>query len=239
MHSSPGIAKRNFTFPIRERASNPDHIMKKTSVLIVDDHRLIRETWKAMLGAVESIDIIGSCGDGQNAVKVAERTKPDIVLLDINMLPMSGIEVLKLIRKMSPISRMIVVSMHSEAAYARQLLRLGAKGFVTKNSSRDELMEAISEVSKGNIFICGEVRDNLDKEMIKRGGDIPDINCLSERELQVLSLLSAGGSSKDIAAELTIALKTVSVHRHNILKKMNLKNTPSLIRYIKSHEADW
>jgi two-component system, NarL family, invasion response regulator UvrY len=213
--------------------------MKKISILIVDDHMLIRETWKALLDTVDYIDIIGSCGDGQKAVKMAQLTKPDIVLLDINMHPLGGVEVLKMIRKMSPLSRMIVVSMHSEPVYARQLLRLGAKGFVTKNSPRDELLDAINEVSKGKTFICREVRNSLNAEIINSDEDVPDINRLSERELQILSLLSAGGSSKDIAAELTISLKTVAVHRYNIFKKMKVKNTAALIRYINSHEPDW
>jgi two-component system, NarL family, invasion response regulator UvrY len=155
------------------------------------------------------------------------------------MAPVNGIEVLRMIRKMSPASRSIVVSMHSEPAYAKKLLRLGAKGFVTKNSPRDELLEAIHSVWKGNIFVCAEVRKNLDKDMVKSNASLSHINCLSGRELQVLALLCGGSSSKDIAAALTIALKTVDVHRYNILKKMKEKNTVSLLRRINASAVDW
>jgi DNA-binding NarL/FixJ family response regulator len=212
--------------------------MENISVLIVDDHKLIRETWYELLETAGNIDIVGECGDGDTAVQLAKSTRPNIVLLDINMTPVNGIEVLRMIRKLSPASRSIVVSMHSEPAYAKKLLRLGAKGFVTKNSPRDELLEAINSVWKGNIFVCAEVRKNLDVDMVKSSASPSHINCLSDRELQVLALLCRGSSSKDIAAALTIALKTVDVHRHHILKKMKEKNTVSLLLRINASAVD-
>jgi two-component system invasion response regulator UvrY len=213
--------------------------MENISILIVDDHKLIRETWHELLGTAGNIDIVGACGDGDTAVQLAKSTRPNIVLLDINMMPMNGIEVLKMIRKVSPGSRSIVVSMHSEPAYAKKLLRLGAKGFVTKNSPRDELLEAINSVWKGNIFVCAELQKNLDEDMAKNNTNLSHINCLSGRELQVLELLCAGSTSKDIAAALTIAIKTVDVHRYNILKKMKEKNMVSLKLRINASAVDW
>ena len=206
--------------------------------MIVDDHTLIRETWSSLLNTVPNLEIVAECGDGQLAIEKAKNIRPDIVLLDINMEPINGFEVLKMIRKLSPASKIIGLSMRSEPAYAKKLLRLGAKGYVTKNSSRSEMLEAINEVSNGNVFVCQEVKNALSELTVKDGPKGQGINSLSGRELQVLGLLSAGGSSKEIAAELGIAVKTIEVHRHNILTKLNLKNTLSLINFINSNAVD-
>ena len=212
--------------------------MKKTSIIIVDDHTLIRETWSSLLSTVPTFEIVAECGDGQLAIEMAKNIRPDIVLLDINMEPINGFEVLKMIRKLSPSTKIIGLSMRSEPAYAKKLLRLGAKGYVTKNSPRTEMLEAINEVINGNIFVCQEVKKALAGLTVKDGPKDQGINSLSGRELQVLGLLSAGGSTKDIAGELRIAVKTVEVHRHNILSKLKVKNTLSLINYINSHAVD-
>lgn len=209
--------------------------MKKISIMIVDDHTLIRETWSFLLGRNENFEVVAECGDGARAVELARDKRPDVVLLDINMAPMSGFEALKLIRKMSPASRIIAVSMHSQPAYAKKMLRLGAKGYVTKNSPRNEMTDAILEVSKGNTFVCQEVKNILSHQMLNEEDAEPDINKLSGREMQIVHSLKDGHSSKEIAAQLNISLKTVEVHRHNILKKLKLKNTVSLINFINSH----
>ncbi len=213
--------------------------MKKVSIMIVDDHTLIRETWSFLLGKNENFEVVAECGDGERAIELARDKRPDVVLLDINMAPMSGFDILKMIRKYSPASKIIGVSMHSQPAYAKKMLRLGAKGYVTKNSPRNEMMEAITEVSKNNTYVCQEVKNILSEQMLN-GGDQsnPDINNLSEREMQIVRSLKEGLSSKEIAMELNISLKTVEVHRHNILKKLKLKNTVSLINFINSQAFD-
>jgi two-component system invasion response regulator UvrY len=212
--------------------------MKKVSIMIVDDHTLIRETWSFLLGKNENFDVVAECGDGERAIELARDKRPDVVLLDINMAPMSGFDVLKMIRKYSPGSKIIGVSMHSQPAYAKKMLRLGAKGYVTKNSPRQEMLEAISEVSKNQVYVCQEVKNILSDQMLNGDQVNPDINNLSDREMQIVRALKEGLSSKEIAAELSISLKTVEVHRHNILKKLKLKNTVSLINFINSQAFD-
>ena len=212
--------------------------MKKVSIMIVDDHTLIRETWSFLLGKNENFDVVAECGDGERAIELARDKRPDVVLLDINMAPMSGFDVLKMIRKYSPGSKIIGVSMHSQPAYAKKMLRLGAKGYVTKNSPRQEMLEAIAEVSKNQVYICQEVKNILSEQMLNGDQANPDINNLSDREMQIVRALKEGLSSKEIAAELSISLKTVEVHRHNILKKLKLKNTVSLINFINSQAFD-
>lgn len=212
--------------------------MKKVSIMIVDDHILIRETWSFLLGKNENFDVIAECGDGERAIELARDKRPDVVLLDINMAPMSGFDVLKMIRKFSPGSRIIGVSMHSQPAYAKKMLRLGARGYVTKNSPRQEMLEAISEVSNNHIYICQEVKNILSDQLLNNDQANPDINNLSDREMQIVKALKEGLSSKEIASDLSISLKTVEVHRHNILKKLKLKNTVSLINFINSQAFD-
>jgi DNA-binding NarL/FixJ family response regulator len=213
--------------------------MKKTSIMIVDDHTLIRETWSFLLGKNENYDVVAECGEGARAVELARDKRPDVVLLDINMAPMSGFDVLKQIRKYSPASKIIGVSMHSQPAYAKKMLRMGAKGYVTKNSPRQEMMEAITEVTNNHVYICQEVKNILSDQLLNADQPDPDINNLSEREIQIVRALKNGQSSKEIATSLNISLKTVEVHRHNILKKLKLKNTVSLINYINSQAFEF
>jgi len=212
--------------------------MKKVSIMIVDDHTLIRETWSFLLGKNENFDVVAECGDGERAIELARDKRPDVVLLDINMAPMSGFDVLKMIRKYSPGSKIIGVSMHSQPAYAKKMLRLGAKGYVTKNSPRQEMLEAIAEVSNNRVYVCQEVKNILSDQLLNGDQVNPDINNLSDREMQIVRALKEGLSSKEIASELNISLKTVEVHRHNILKKLKLKNTVSLINFINSQAFD-
>lgn len=223
-----------FVISLEKNAS----VMKKVSIMIVDDHTLIRETWSFLLGKNENFEVVAECGEGERAIELARDKRPDIVLLDINMAPMSGFDVLKMIRKYSPGSKIIGVSMHSQPAYAKKMLRLGAKGYVTKNSPRQEMLEAISEVSNNQVYICQEVKNILSEQMLNGDQTNPDINNLSDREMQIVRALKEGLSSKEIASELNISLKTVEVHRHNILKKLKLKNTVSLINFINSQAFD-
>lgn len=206
------------------------------SILIADDHKLIRETWTYILNKDARFKVIGSCANSEEAVKMSEQKRPDVVLMDINMAPFSGIEATRQIREVSPGSKVIGVTMHSQPAYAKKMLQLGASGYVTKNSSREEMVNAIVEVSKGNKFICDEIKDSLadsttDPEAVKA------INSLTEREMGVIKLIRQGFSSKDISAKLEISIKTVEVHRHNILKKLKLKNAASLIYFMNTSSA--
>lgn len=208
--------------------------MAKITVLIVDDHMLIRETWSFLLGRNENFEVIAEVGDGQKAIDIARDKRPNIVLLDINMTPLNGFEVLRMIRKQSPGSKVIAVSMHSQPAYAKKMLRMGAKGYVTKNSPRQEMLDAIMEVNNGSVYICQEVKNILSDQMLNEEDNSAGLNQLSEREIEVINQIRDGLSSKEIADKLAISIKTVEVHRHNILKKLKVKNTASLINYINS-----
>jgi DNA-binding NarL/FixJ family response regulator len=210
--------------------------MDKITILLVDDHKLIRESWSFILNSDPRFEVIGETSNAEEAVDIAKEKKPKIVLMDINMTPVNGFEATKLVRKFSPGSKIIGISMHSMPAYARRMLQIGAMGYVTKNSSKDELLAAIIEVNSGKKYICEEVKNILaQQELVEEGGGQPDMNVLSRREIDVVQLIKEGLSSKEIALRLEISLKTVEVHRYNILKKLSLKNTAALVNFINAH----
>jgi DNA-binding NarL/FixJ family response regulator len=206
--------------------------MEKINVLIADDHKLIRETWSYILNSDSRFQVIAECGDSEQAVEVTKQKRPDIVLMDINILPISGFEATERIKKVSPATKVIGVSMHSQPAYAKKMLQIGAKGYVTKNSSKEEMIKAILEVNDGSKYICEEIKNNISELVLEENKDMPNVNALTEREIQIINLIKEGQSSKEIAATLNISLKTVEVHRHNVLKKLKLKNSASLVNFI-------
>lgn len=207
--------------------------MDKISILLVDDHRLIRDSWSFILNSDPRFEVIGETSTGEEAIEIARSKRPDIVLMDVNMSPVNGFDATKQIRKFSPGSKVIGVSMHSMPAYAKRMLQLGAMGYVTKNSSKDEMITAIMEVNGGRKYICDEVKNILAQQELDEGSaPATDMNNLSRRELDIIQLIKEGLSSKEIALQLDISLKTVEVHRYNILKKLNLKNTAALVNFI-------
>ena len=206
--------------------------MEKITIIIADDHKLIRETWSHILNTDERFQVVGECSNGEEAVEMAKKLRPRILLMDINMSPLNGIEATQLVRKFAPATKVIGVSMHSQPAYVKKMLKIGASGYVSKNSPKDEMLAAIVEVDKGNRFICSEVKNILSEQMFEDDAEGTGINALSNREIDVIKLIKEGMSSKEISKALNISLKTVEVHRHNILKKLNLKNSAALVNYI-------
>jgi DNA-binding NarL/FixJ family response regulator len=209
--------------------------MDKITILLVDDHKLIRDSWSFLLNSDPRFTVIGETSAASEGVEIAKNKKPDVVLMDINMTPLNGFEATRMIRKYSPGSKVIGVSMHSMPVYARRMLQMGAMGYVTKNSSKEEMVSAIVEVEGGKKYLCEEVKNILAQQELDEEKTTQDINALSRRELDIVQLIREGLSSKEIATKLDISLKTVEVHRYNVLKKLNLKNTASLVNFINTH----
>lgn len=205
--------------------------MKKITVAVVDDHQLVREMWTEMFAGRKDMEITGSSGEFDDAIKMIGIKQPDIVLLDINLSSDSGFDAVPLIRNCSPSTNIIAVSMNNQPAYAKKMLKLGAKGYITKNSSFGEIFTAIEKVMKGEIYVCSDIKDVLSEKMFKHPGT-PGLNDLSRRETEIVWLLKAGMSSSEIGTSLHISRRTAEAHRYNILKKMNLKNTASLINFV-------
>lgn len=206
--------------------------MEKVTILLVDDHKLIRDSWSFILNSDPRFTVIGETSSGEEAIRISAQKKPEIILMDVNMSPVNGFDATKQIQKISPESKVIAVSMHTMPAYAKRMLQLGAMGYVTKNSSKEEMITAIIEVSEGKKYICEEVKNILAQQELDETAAQGDMNNLSRREIDIIKLIKEGMSSKQIALELDISLKTVEVHRYNILKKLKLKNTAALVNYI-------
>lgn len=211
--------------------------MKKTSVLIADDHQLIRQAWSFVLNMHPDFSIVGECESGEQAVALAKSLRPDIVLMDINLTGMNGIEATEQIRRFSPGTKVLAVSLHAQPAYARKMMQKGAMGYLTKNSPRQELMAAISHILAGKRYICKEIKDIVSEQMLN-GSHNTGYNALTDRELEIISYIRKGESSKEIAVTLSLSAKTVEVHRYNILKKMKIKNTAALIYYMNTRQED-
>jgi len=211
---------------------------KKISIVIFDDHNLVAEMWSELINSDERFAVVAICNDtSEKSIEVVKTKRPDIVIMDINIQPISGIDATKLIKKGSPGSKVIGVSMHNQPSFAKRMLKNGALGYVTKSSQKSEMFEALVSVNGGKVFVCKEIQENLSK-MVFEDDDTPDISKLSEREIEVLKHIQNGLSSKEIAEKLFLSTRTIEVHRSNILKKLNLKNTASLLKFIHNSSLD-
>lgn len=210
-------------------------LMCKTTILIADDHQLLRDTWTFILNSDPRFHVVGVAASGEESVMLTEQVNPQVVLMDINMGSMSGFEATQTIKRQSPRTKVIGVSMHSMPAYARKLFKMGASGYVTKNSSREELLNAIENVQAGNTYICEEIREIMYRQEQQPDAERPDINILSSRELEIAEFIKQGLSSREIAKRLEVSIKTIEVHRYNIFKKLRLPNIASLINFLSHH----
>ncbi len=209
--------------------------MEKITILIADDHKLIRQTWEFVFNSDDRFQVIGQFASGEEAIEASRQLRPAIVIMDINLPGMNGVEATTQIRKYSPGSKIIGVSMHTQPSYAKVIMKNGAMGYVTKSSSREEMFKAVLEVHAGNKYICEEIKNILSDSLMDNETDRNGINSLSQREIEIISQIKNGDSSKEIAAQLNLSVKTVEVHRYNILKKLKLKNTAALVNFISSH----
>ena len=207
--------------------------MNKIKLIIVDDHQMFRDGLKFMLSENENIDIIGEAEDGEKFIRLLDTLDPDIVLMDINMPHMNGVDATKKALEIKPNIKIIVISMFGDENYYYQMIQAGAKGFVMKQSGSDELKTAIETVAAGNDYFSNELLKNViisigSAKQIKTNNEIKIIN-FTQREKDVLKLLCNGFSAKEIASKLNISPRTVEVHKSNLFTKTGVKNTGNLI----------
>ena len=209
--------------------------MEKITILLVDDHRLLRESWYGILNSDSHFRVVGDTGDGMEAIKMTKNLEPDVVLMDLNMMPVDGYEVTRQIQKSGSASRVIGLTMYNNVISAKRLLALGAMGYLTKNSSKEEMKEAIMEVKKGRKYICSEIKNVLAQQELEEDSESSLVSSLSKREIEIVQYVKKGFSSREIALQLDIGMKTVEVHRYNILRKLHLKNSASLINFFNTN----
>ena len=208
--------------------------MKKIRILLADDHNIMRRGLRLLLERQPGFEVVGEAADGRQAVERAEAAKPDVVVLDIAMPNMSGIEAAQRISASLPQTAIVILSMHSDEGYVLRALKAGAKGYVLKDSAENDLIEAIKAVSEGKAFFSPEISkilvEDYVREMRKRGAE-DSYELLTPREREILQMLAGGKSNKDIATVLNLSLYTVETHRRNLQDKLNLHSLAELILY--------
>jgi DNA-binding NarL/FixJ family response regulator len=211
-------------------------MVKKKSVLIVDDHPLVREGLKAVIGRGSKFEVIGEAGAALEGLRMAEVLKPDFVLLDISLPDESGVELTRRIKSALPETRILVVSMYSKIDYISEAFKAGATGYVVKESAAERLLSALESVAKGEYFLDSPVSHSVIEKLIKSPGKDTEITdgayrSLTPREQEIISMLAKDLSVKEIADKLFISPKTVENHRTNIMNKLGLRSPLELVRY--------
>ena len=205
-----------------------------TRILVVDDHEIVRAGLKELLSIYHEFTVAGEAGSGTEAVKMVREANWDVVLLDISMPDMNGIEALTQIRRIKPEQPVLILTMHPEDQYAVNLLRAGANGYLRKECSPEMLVAAIRTVASGRRYISPALGDQLAGELDGEGHKAPHTE-LSDREFQVFCKLAAGQAVSEVADELFLSVKTVSTYRARILDKMRIKSNAHITYYAIKH----
>ena len=206
--------------------------MKPITVILAEDHAIVRDGLKALLQPAGDIAIIGEAENGHEAVALAQKLRPEVVVIDISMPLLNGMEATRQILETLPKTRVIILSGHSDDAYVERVVSLGAAGYLVKQSTGGTLATAIREVHKGNVFFSPSVanrrRVSAQKARIRGEQVAPD---LTARETEVLQLVAEGKANKETAAVLGISIKTVEKHRQRVMEKLNIHDTAGLTRH--------
>src|SRR4051794_8302194 len=207
--------------------------MKPITVLLAEDHQIVREGFRSLLKHERDIEVIGEAENGRQAVQLSKKLKPAVVVMDIAMPSLNGLEATRQIRKEVPEAKVIILSAHSDDAYVEQVARLGAAGFLLKQSSSNVLAAAIREVHKGNTYFSPAITKRVqEQKMLTRNGNFKKKNnALSSREVEVLQLIAEGKPNKQVASELGVSFKTIDKHRQHLMSKLNIHDVAGLTRY--------
>jgi len=200
-----------------------------TTVLLVDDHPIFRQGLTLLLRQQGEWQIVGEAGDGEEAIRLAKALKPQIVVLDVEMPRLGGVEAARRIRQVAPATQIIVLSMHGDAYYQERMFAAGASAYVLKNEAIDDLVEAIQAVLRGERFVSPTVTPGR-TEAARRSATL-DQHALTKREQDVLRLLAEGQRMREIAATLGISTKTVETYRSRLMLKLGIDNLPGLVKF--------
>ena len=206
--------------------------MDKIRILIAEDHETVREGLKLILAGQSDLEVIGDTGDGRSAVELAQKLQPDVVLMDISMPQLNGLKATEKLKASCPRINVVALTRHTDDSYLQQVLRVGASGYVLKQSSASELVHAIRAVARGGKYLDPAV---VGKVMGNYAGRNPTPSDgpanITDREAEVLRLVAWGHSNKDIANRLSLSVKTVEVHKMNAMKKLGMNSRIDIVKY--------
>lgn len=205
--------------------------MTPVNILIVEDHKLIAEAWKTIINSNKGYNVIEQAATEEEAVNAAVSLKPNVVLMDINLKKGDGFSATTRILNKLPRTKIIGLSVHDDLALVKKIMSLGAIGYVTKNSSKEELLTSIKKAVNGEKYICHEIKDKYFDSMLS---DEDKPKELTEREIDIVKLIATGLTSKQIGEKLKVSNRTIDTHRHNILKKLQLPNSAQLSIWAKN-----
>ncbi len=200
-------------------------------VLLADDHGIVRAGLRRIVEEPGDLEVVAEAADGREAIRLVRETSPDVVVIDISMPGMDGLEVIDQLRSLCPKLPILVLTMHEEEQYIVRAIGAGAKGYVTKRSAPEQLVKAIRRVHGGGHYLTDEAAESLAVSLMSRPKGASSLDVLSNRELQVLRGLALGKTNREIAQAYCISVKTVDTHRSRLLKKLNLRNNAELARF--------
>ena len=202
---------------------------EKIHILLADDHAVVRQGFKMILAAQPDMEIVGEAGNGREALDLAGQLQPDVIVMDVAMPELNGIEATRRVADVSPRSRVLALSMHKDSVYVREILRAGARGYLLKDSIASDLLAAVRAIARGEGYLSPGVSDAVLNDYRRHVTD--PIDLLTSREREVLQMIAEGKTNKDIANILKLSVYTVDAHRGHIMEKLNLHSGNELVRF--------
>lgn len=203
--------------------------MSKIRIVLADDHGVVRQGFRRILDAQSDMEIVGEASNGREALEIATKLSPDVVVMDVAMPELNGIEATRRMGEAAPRTRVLALSMHKDSVYVREILRAGARGYLLKDSVDEDLIAAVRAVARGEGYLSPGVADAVLTDYRQHVTD--PIDLLTSREREVLQLIAEGKTNKEIATTLNLSVYTVDAHRGRIMEKLNLHSTGELVRF--------
>lgn len=209
--------------------------MPKIRVALVDDHQLVRDGIKALLRSTGDIDVVAEAGDGREAIALADKAEIDVLIMDIAMSGLNGLDATKRIVDKNPKARIIILSMYDSEEYVVRSMHSGARGYLVKNMAPKELELAIRKVASGGVYLSPAIGDAMRSQLLKQAPASGSIDALTSRQREILQAVAEGLSTRAIADLLSISPKTVETHRSQLMQKLDIHDVPGLVRYAIRH----